>query len=166
MLTQKELKSFLRYDQITGTFCWIRILKNCTSVSVGSIAGSLNNTGYINIIINRKSYRSHRLAFLYMTGSIPEFIDHIDHNRSNNSWDNIIEATKISNGRNQSMRKSLAPASGIYGVRYSKQLKKWLARIIVNSEQIHLGVFKSKDNAVTVRKAAEGWYGFHENHGS
>jgi hypothetical protein len=39
------------------------------------------------------------------------------------------------------------------------------AEIKVSNEKKYLGCFKTFDEAVAIRKAAERFYGFHENHG-
>jgi hypothetical protein len=44
---------------------------------------------------------AHRFAFLYMTGSIPEEIDHIDGDGGNNIWSNLRVATKSQNVMNR-----------------------------------------------------------------
>lgn len=86
MLTQSELKNKLTYNPETGLFG----RKN-------KIAGSLRPNGYIQIGINKKLFRAHRLAFLYMTGEWPKSdVDHIDMDRKNNKWANLREADRKS----------------------------------------------------------------------
>lgn len=83
MLTQNELKSLLHYNIDTGEFTWK--VPKAWHTKVGSKAGSLNHYGYIQVMINRKSYLAHRLAFLYMEGELPKAeIDHINRDRSEN----------------------------------------------------------------------------------
>lgn len=38
--------------------------------------------------------------------------------------------------------------------------------LLVWNQQIHLGVFPTKDEAIAARRAAEERFGFHKNHGS
>ena len=83
MLTQDRLKEVIRYDPESGILSWKKKTANCTKV--GAEAGCLNPNGYREIKIDGTSYKSHRLAWLYVHGYFPEkFIDHIDRNRSNN----------------------------------------------------------------------------------
>lgn len=45
--------------------------------------------------------------------------------------------------------------SGYTGVGWKKQLNKWIARIMIDRKQIHLGVFDSLEDAIQARKEAE-----------
>jgi hypothetical protein len=163
MITQEELKSRLHYDELTGVFTWINISRG--GVIIGNPAGSISKTaGYIEIGLFSKSYWAHRLVWLYIYGKFPKGqIDHIDHNRVNNSLSNLREVTNQENCRN----KSLSPknTSGVTGVFFRKSCGKWDAKIKVNQINIHLGAFNTIEEATIARKEAEVFYGFHENHG-
>ena len=153
MLTQKELKNRLIYDDKTGLF----------SNKKGKIIGSIS-LGYIRISINKKSYQAHRLAWLYVYGKLPKCqIDHINHNRADNKINNLREVTNLENGKNQSLRND--SKSGVVGVSWHTASKKWRARIMVDGADIHLGHFFLFHEAVNARKNAEVLYDFHENHG-
>ena len=158
MITQSRLKDILLYDKYSGIFSWnIKTSPRCQER-----VGSMTDSGYIRIMLNNTSYRAHRLAFLYMTGSMPEQVDHIDHNRSNNIWSNLRPATNQINRKNQSINKN--NKSGVMGVGWMKSKCKFRARIQSEGKQIHLGLFDSFEEAVMARKEAEVQYGFHANH--
>jgi len=161
-LTQEYLKGLLHYDPDTGIFKYIRSPQY--SISFGDIAGSKQLSGYLSININGKSYRLHRLAWLYMTGSFPkEQIDHINHKRDDNRWCNLREVTKKDNARNMAMQKR--NTSGFCGVWLDKRSMKWVADIFTGKDKKHLGRFIDKNDAIKARKEANLFYGFHENHG-
>ena len=161
MITQNELKKNLSYDPLTGLFTWI---KRRPKIKVGDIAGNVNKDDYVIICVNLKKYSAHRLAFLYMTGSIPkEQIDHINHNRSDNRWDNLRAVTHLENGKNRS--KSERNTSGVTGVSWNKSRCRWVGQICVDGQRIGLGYHVKFSDAVDARKNAEVLYGFHENHG-
>lgn len=161
-LTQKRLKEILNYDPETGIFIWIKALSN--RKQIGDIAGCVNGKGYIVIGINRKDYRSHRLAWLYMTGEWPkDEVDHKNHDKSDNRWQNLRAATHLENGRNQKMCTN--NTSGVTGVYWFERIKKWRAYIYVDRKNKYLGFFDDFFEAICVRKSAELKYGFHENHG-
>ena len=64
MITQQELKKWLRYYPDSGDFIWLR------GVRVGRLAGYRSNFGYLITILG-KTYTARRLAWLYMTGEFP-----------------------------------------------------------------------------------------------
>jgi len=159
-ITQKELKELLHYDPLTGIFTWASTRRGR---KVGNTAGYLNTIGYIIIQINGKKYKAHRLAWLYVHGYLPEFIDHENHIRDNNWILNLQDATRIENGKNLSIYKN--NSSGVTGVNWHKTTNKWRASIGINNKDKHLGLFTDKFEAICTRKSADNKYNFHENHG-
>src|SRR5579863_2482235 len=101
MLTQERLKELLHYDPDTGLFTRL-VTVAAFGAQKGKIAGNVDKKfGYCLIRIDGRGYLAHRLAFLYMTDSIPEEVDHRDLNRSNNKWINLRAARHVDNMRNQ-----------------------------------------------------------------
>lgn len=161
-LTQKHLKELVHYDPDAGLFTWKISLSNRTPV--GYTCSPNSKPGYVRIRIHDNLYFAHHLAFLYMTSSFPTIeVDHIDHDTSNNAWNNIRLVTHKTNGRNQKYCKN--NTSGITGVFRRSDHKKWCARIMVDNKIMHLGSFTNIKDAAKARKAAENKYGFHKNHG-
>jgi len=159
IITQNRLKELLSYDLDTGLFTW-RISK--LKVKKGVIAGT-NFSGYTRIKVDRKSYLAHRLAWLYVHGYFPEFIDHINHERNDNRLINLREATRTDNARNVSKHKT--NTSGVMGVSWRKDISKWAAFIRIDNKIKHLGCFINIDDAVSARQDAEYRLGYHVNHG-
>jgi hypothetical protein len=159
-IKRERVRELLRYSSCTGTFTW---LESRGGVAAGSIAGCLVDDGGIQIRVDGKVHKAHRLAFLWMLGWMPKEVDHINHVRRDNSWINLRPATRVINSRNLGMSK--ANTSGITGVGWHKRDLRWRAQIRVNSEYIYLGSFVEKEDAISARKAAEVKYEFHENHG-
>lgn len=158
-LSIKRLKEVLYYDEDSGNFTW---LKGHARASVGMVAGYLLQTGYVFISVDTQRYLAHRLAFFYMSGRWPkDQIDHINHQRNDNAWVNLREATNRDNQRNRT--KSPFNTSGVTGVYKHKEI--WRARIQVDGETKNLGTFREFQDAVIARKKAEQQYGFHPNHG-
>lgn len=173
-MNQSYLKDIIDYDPLTGLFFWKTI--NSNRSKIGSIAGSLQPSGYINIRINKRLYRSHRLAFLYMNGEMPSDgaqVDHINGIRNDNRWANLRLVTKSLNMKNQRKRRS--NTSGFSNVcRRDKDLA-WQVRMKDNNGKLYSryftdNVFSGKDLAFmaacffAVRKRSE--FGYHDNHGS
>ena len=162
MISQTELKVLVDYSQSTGLFT--RLIKTSSRVKVGDIAGYVHKiNGYRYIRAEGKSYRAHRLAWFYMTGEWPKEIDHINHIKTDNRWENLREVTHQENGKNRS--KSKNNTSGVTGVSRSKQTSKWAAHIRINGKLRCLGSFTDKFEAICCRKSAENKHGFHPNHG-
>ena len=161
LICQKTLKEILEYDPLTGHFTWIKSIAD--KIKVGKRAGYLAPSGYRFIRINKKRYREHHLAFLYMSGFLPEMVDHINHNPSDNSWDNLREATTKENGKNHP--KTVRNKTGFVGVSQRPD-GKYVARIYVNNKHIFLGAFKTFDEAKFARQQANIAYNFHPNHGT
>lgn len=144
-LTQERLKELLSYDQASGVFTWN--LRPARSLVAGQAAGSKHAKGYTVIRISRVAYFAHRLAWLYMTGEWPSRqVDHINGVRNDNRWCNLRTATQAENSQNQRGPRSDSK-SGLLGVTWSKQGKKWQAQIKVDRVNRHLGCFTDKHEA-------------------
>jgi HNH endonuclease len=163
VLTQERLKEILHYDPSTGIFVWKARVANC--IRIGAVAGCVNEDGYIDILIKRKHYVGHRLAFLYMTGAFPEsVIDHIDRNPANNVWENLRPATFCQNGFNT--KRWSNNTSGVKGVCWNFKVKKWQAHIQANGIRRYLGLFETLELAAEFRQlAAEMLHGEFVCHG-
>ena len=161
MITQAELKELIHYDQKTGVFTWA---KNRTKCKIGAIAGTFHVNGYTHIQINKKIYKAHRLAWLYIYGYIPKFIDHINCDRSDNRLCNLREANIYQNNHNAKLSKN--NKSGVKGVCWHKAANKWIANIEAYGKKIYLGLFEDLEFAeLVVSEARNKYHGEYVNHG-
>lgn len=154
-LTAEYLRSILHYDPATGIFT----LKvgSANQVKAGNIAGSPTGLGYLQIKLQSRNYKAHRLAWLYVYGEWPEDqLDHINRNRSDNRIANLRDVSHKQNGQNRSKRSD--NTSGHPGICWHKQNSKWRARIKHNQKLTHLGYFENLEEAIAARKAAEKIY--------
>lgn len=144
-LTQEYLKSIVKYDPETGVFTRIKTLSK-HNAKEGDIAGCVHKWGYLAFRINKQLYRCHRLAFLYMEGSIPKYVDHIDCNPSNNAWSNLRAVT---NGQNQMNRPKQKRRKGseYKGVEKMSGSATFCARIRKDGKRKYLGSFKTQEEA-------------------
>jgi len=146
-LTQEYLKEILHYDPDNGLF--IRNITICNRYKSGTYAGSIDSHGYIKIVINYKQYSAHRLAFLYMTGELPENqVDHIDGIRTNNKWINLRNATNSDNQQNQRKASKSNKSTGVLGVYFCNKRNRFRAHIGINKKDITLGWFKTINEAM------------------
>lgn len=144
MITQENLKELLNYDLETGNFIWK--CESSRNRKKGLIAGTILNSGYRIIRINKKGYIAHRLVWLYVYGKFHNLhIDHIDGDRDNNRLLNLRECNRSENGQNRISNKN--STSKFLGVFWHKINKKWNAQIRVNKKAIYLGQFENEIEA-------------------
>lgn len=151
IITAARLREALHYEPETGNFTWL--IKPNRSVMIGDVAGSQDRDGYVCIRICGRSYRAHRLAWLYVHGVLPPSqIDHKDAIRSNNKWPNLRIATNAQNKQN--MRKARSDNRvGLLGVFPDRD--KWRARITIDSKKVSLGTFETPELAHAAYLAAK-----------
>tara|TARA_R110000772_G_C13271368_1_gene436264 strand:- start:913 stop:1422 length:510 start_codon:yes stop_codon:yes gene_type:complete len=123
---------------------------------LGKEIGSVFSSGYRLARINGKIYSIHRFLYYYYNNTLPEFIDHIDRNRSNNTKENLRAATIQQNNQNASIRSD--NKSGTRGVSWSNFRKKWVAQISLSGKSKNLGRFEDKNDAIKARQNAEKKY--------
>lgn len=162
MLTQDNLKKIIDYNPDTGIFTWIQ--STALKIKIGQVAGTETKNGYRQLRYKNKCYLLHKLAFLYMTGSIPIEVDHIDTVKDNNKWNNLRGSTKAQNQHNVSLR--VDNTSGIKGVCWNKKTKRWITYLKVQGKVIHRGCFINIEDAKSdIRLAREKYHVEFTNHG-
>lgn len=150
MLTQERLRQLFHYDSMTGVFT--RIQTNRID-RLNKPAGAPNTKGHIQIKVDGKLYVAHRLAWLYVYGTFPnDQLDHINGIKSDNRMINIREATNKQNQENVPLQSN--NTSGYRGVSFDKQHQKFRAYICHNHTLIHLGLFRTAEQAGQVARSA------------
>ena len=124
------------------------------------VVGSLNPKGYVTTRLNGKYVGVHRLIYCMVHGQMPDVIDHLNHNPSDNRISNLRDVTHAENLRNRSSGKS--NKSGIIGVCFNENKNRWLVNIRHNGQSFHLGSFTNFINAVKARAYAEKQLGYEE----
>ncbi|HGM5304526.1 TPA: HNH endonuclease signature motif containing protein [Serratia marcescens] len=147
-LNQAELKRLLKYCPETGIFTWA--VKPSRGVNCGDVAGTKDTNGYINILIKRKRHKAHRLAWIYMKGQVPGWVDHANGVRDDNRWGNLRECTPQQNAINAKLRKD--SSSGVKGVYWHSTAKKWIAQANCKGKRVALGRFSSIEGAIAARE--------------
>lgn len=131
------------FEYRDGCLLWKKSLGN--QVFAGDPLGTMRTDGYLQGRVNGRIYRVHRLIYLYHHGYIPQCIDHIDGNRSNNLIENLRSADRSQNNFNQ--RISSANTSGVKGVHWNKFKQKWMASCKSYKKSKHLGYYQSLEEA-------------------
>ena len=106
-MKQSDLQSIASYNPDTG------LLSKINGEPFKTI---LIGAGYPAICMFGSRYYTHCLAFLYMTGEIPEIVDHINGNKQDCRWANLRRATRSENQMNRGAQKN--NSTGVKGVDY------------------------------------------------
>ena len=163
--TQSELKQLLNYDLLSGELFWTSDRNNKTRSGdrAGCVKIKESGNKYRQISFNRHTCLEHRLIFIYMTGSAPIQIDHINGDGTDNRWVNLRSVDAFQNMKNQKI--STRNRTGVFGVFWNKQKDRWTSQASNLEGRIILGNFEDFFEAVCSRKSAEVRYNYHENHG-
>lgn len=137
MITQKEIKDCVIYDEYTGLF---------TNKEYKLIANKTDKYGYNPIYINGKKYQSHRIAWQYVYGDIPVMIDHINTVKNDNRIDNLRLAPDSQNKQNRKTHMATNKHK-LLGVVYEKGRNKFRASITVYGKNIFLGRHETPEMA-------------------
>lgn len=153
MITQDRLKELMHYDPETGVFT--RKVQTCSRVKVGMQAGTKDRHGHFLCLVDGKRYSLHRLAWLYVTGSMPNGeIDHISGDKSDNRFSNLRDVSHFENMQNV-VRPSSNNKTGFLGVVPRKGTSAFMARIRIDGKNVHLGTFDSPEKAHEAYVAAK-----------
>ena len=167
------VREALSYDPATGIFIWRERPahhfpdaktwnpQTWNTRFAGKRAGSTNQAGPRRIFWEIPlgipgTFKAHRLAWLLVYGEpVPELIDHINADSTDNRIENLRVADKSGNGMNQ--RVSTRNKSGIKGVfKHTKRYPKtpYMAYLTVKGQRHHLGYFATEEEAVAARRKA------------
>jgi hypothetical protein len=180
-LTKEILDELLICDHINGRLFWkeraphwfsdegLRSSEHNARLWNSRYAGqeaftAIGPHGYCVGAIFRKGYRRARIIWMMATGSWPLQIEHRNGARWDDRWDNLRDEPQLVNGKNQKLRST--NKSGINGVRWRDDVKKYAAEICVEGRSIHLGWFDCIDDAAAARLSANKLHGFSDRHGS
>jgi len=140
-LTAEQLRNLLEYRPDTGRFYW-KVRRG--SALPGSEAGSWQTYGYRKIVIERRPYLAHRLAWLYVYGEHPiGVIDHSNRDRTDNRIENLEDRPRGRNAANRERRSQ----SGFTGICFERS--KWVARFGVNGRTFYLGSYDTPKKAAS-----------------
>lgn len=171
-LSQEYLKECFDYNEITGELTKRPRPRSHFKTKRGYVVSLskvhipnlfVTEHGYITVSLNNKHLYAHRVIWKMQTGEDPVLIDHIDHDRSNNSWNNLRNIPREDHSKN--IGRSKINTSGVTGVHFNKQLKKWVAQCRVNGKTKHIGVFTDIHEASKAVLEAREKNNYHQNHG-
>ena len=173
-VTQKQLKKLVSYNPINGVFTWLERDKSTTEMykrfntmyAGKAVTGKFSN-GYpkISLSVNgaKKYYSSHRMAWLYVHGEIPQMIDHINGNIEDCRIENLRPATTSQNQRNRKLNSN--NKSGVCGVYKHSRTGKWVAKCPTIEDPNKRFLLESMFEAVCIRKSYQNSNGYSNTHG-
>jgi len=151
----QELVQYL-FDYKDGKLIW----KNHRwSRKNGSVAGVISRCGYLMVAINRKRYLVHRIVWIWHKGELPDVLDHINGDKTDNRIDNLRPTTMSENAWNRTSKGR--NTSGHKGVTKHKASGKWQVFITENGNYRYFGLYKNKDIAATIANLAR--FKYHGN---
>lgn len=140
----------LAYDPQTGRLTWLRS---------GKQAGCRRPDGYVVVRVGGALIYAHRLAFALMGCAMPERVDHLNGDPSDNRWSNLRGCTQSQNCANTKPRKGKVH-SRFKGVTWDRRRSKWTAKLMQNYRTINLGYFEREgDAAAAYVRAAQDAFG-------
>ena len=147
-MTQDDLKELVTYDQHTGVF--VRIKKTSNRINMQGATGWKDRDGYIEMTLAGRRCKAHRMAWLYMTGELPNGeIDHINRVKDDNRFCNLRDVGRMENELNKGIQSN--NTSGYKGVSHHKQSGKWEAYVCSHGKKKTLGLYASPEIAASIR---------------
>src|SRR6185436_109605 len=136
-LNAEQLRQILSYDAETGVFTWNAPGRGRRPGPIGSA----DAYGYKTARLAWKSYKLHRLAWLYVHGVWPSGdIDHINGIRDDNRLCNLRDVPRKTNLENQRSATN-NQSTGLLGAYFDKRKGTFYSRISMHNKSIHLGTF-------------------------
>lgn len=166
----ETLRKLLRYDPETGKLYWRErtpgmfspfslngpavACETWNAENAGNPALNYEDSrGYLAGTLLGRTVRAHRVIWAISHGQWPSVhVDHTNGKRTDNRLSNLRLASNAQNGSNRTAQKN--NACGYKGVRWHKGQRSWLAAIQVDGRSIHLGSFKTPEQAHNAYKEA------------
>lgn len=155
-LTAERVRELLDYDPVTGNLQWTSPMPY--DPAEGGKAGALGKAGSRYqfrrfVQIDYKRYPAHRVCWLHKTGEWPNgYVVPINGDYDDLRWENLQKLTASEAASRGGVRRG--NTSGYRGITWAKDRDRWLAYVTHNYKRIHIGYFKTQEDAIAARDAA------------
>lgn len=138
----RSILDAVRYcpDSVSGLVWAVNV--NSRARADGPALAAKDGRGYCNGFYRYQNLKAHRVVWFLHHGTMPDCIDHIDGDRSNNRIENLRAVTRKENSQN-CVGKGYTPIKTAKGTRYK-------AQITVDGVCIVLGTFTTAGRARAV----------------
>jgi hypothetical protein len=136
-ITVDQLRQYFCYDPETGNFYWAAEPNERGPKVLGKIAGGKNKFGHWQLRLFKKNLYGHRLAWLFMYGTEPKYIDH----KNGLPWDNRISNLRIAN-QQQNLLNSHQLNRGV-----QKHGRRYRARVGARDKRVTIGTYDTREEA-------------------
>lgn len=137
-VTPQRVRELLSYDATSGAI---------KRVADGSDAVFFNARGYGYVSVEGRPYLAHRIAWAHYYGRWPDgVVDHIDHNKANNSIANLRDVSHRENCQNI-VRPPKHNTTGLLGVSLTQNGQRFRAYLKVLGRQVSLGTYDTAEEA-------------------
>lgn len=151
ILTAERAREVLDYNPGTGILTWRFPVRG--KMRDDGIAGTTSKKGYVLVIIDRRQYQGHRVAWLHFHGHWPLYtIDHINGVRDDNRIVNLRDVPMQVNLQNHrgAQQRNRTGFMGVY-----RRGKKFVATITADEVVHKLGLFDTPEEAHEAYLAAK-----------
>jgi hypothetical protein len=146
----ERLRELFTYNSDTGVLR--RRINRGARFKAGEIVGC-NVGGYLKVQIQGRKFRLHRVIWALHTGRWPlDVVDHINGDTTDNRICNLRDVPSKTNSRNR-LTAHKQNSLGILGVHVNGS--SFCAAICVDGQQIHLGSFKTAEQASAAYRQAK-----------
>lgn len=165
-LSPESVRELFDYDPETGILThrprplrdWCAHTdKGWNTRCAGKKAGRLGKNGHwyigvaYDVLYKTKNFMAHRVIWAHYHGQWPDRdIDHINGDPADNRIVNLRLCTETQNLANAKLRKD--NTSGVKGVYWHKQSRKWYAFITIDKKVTYLGGFHNIEDAIAARQ--------------
>jgi hypothetical protein len=162
VIFQERLHQLFEYRD--GHLYWKKLSSPLSRAKIGEKAGTWATHGYWRIKFDGVTYMAHKLIYaMHNGGTYPDYIDHIDGNKSNNKLDNLRPATNIQNAQNVGLHKN--STTGIKNVSWSPSKNRWKVLISANGKRKSWLVKDLELAELVAIEARNKYHGSYANHG-